>query len=280
MAWGRKIELTIGSNGIGVDLSALDISFSVSRSISYAENTADFSIFNAAELTRKKILKKKNNLIFKAGYEDEEMGTIFIGNIAFADDRKEGSDIISKLSAVSARKVDASLKYITVSLSYAPGTLMSDILRDLATALGVVIYGTENAAIPMDNGWTFSGSVRAALSDMLQRLKSNRLSMYIDNSELVIYRQGVADSRYRTIYLDYNSGLISVEERAETGTPDPALKDKKRISFKSILIPEMQPNATITIGEGLHKGVYIVEKLKFEGDNFGGSFNISGEASA
>ena len=82
MAWGRIVELSVGSEGEGLLISDLDIDFKVIKSLTFADNYAEFRIYNAKEETRTKILKKGNNLIFKAGYEDEAVNTLFVGNIS------------------------------------------------------------------------------------------------------------------------------------------------------------------------------------------------------
>ncbi len=96
MAFNRTIELQVLSGNTElVSISDLHVEFDVNRTITLAENTGSFIIYNAKKSTRNEVLKEKNYLIFKAGYEDEAIGTIFMGNIDRSISEQDGPNWIT-----------------------------------------------------------------------------------------------------------------------------------------------------------------------------------------
>lgn len=278
MAWNRQIELTVGADGTGLLISDLHIDFNVERSITFSENSSEFVIYNAKADTRNKILQKDNNLIFKAGYEDEGIGTLFIGNITESKSIQEGPDWKTTIQAAAIRSEKEPLENTTVSISFASKSLLNSIIDEIGTAMGLVVLGSENASVELPNGWTYVGSAKGALGYCNQVLKDNDAALYIDNNSIVIYRTDVISSRFSGLILSYDSGLKSVQEITET--TDEKKRKEKRISFNSIMLPKIQPNGLIQIKNTKNDGTYLVEKIRFFGNNYGGEFDCEGEAIA
>jgi hypothetical protein len=276
MAFNRKIELSVGEVGQGLLISGLDIEFDIERSINFSENTASFTVYNAKSDTRNKVLKKNNNLIFKAGYEDQGIGTIFIGNITTSISSQSGSDWITEIQASSIRSEKQAIQNTYVSLSYGPNIKLSIPIQEIGVALGLTVLGLENATLNLDNGFVFVGSARSALKYVKNILEIEGKSIYIDNTQIVIYNVGEKDSRFSSVRLNYNSGLLNVKDI--TDYDNQSAKNPKRIEFESLIIPKLQPNGLITLVQTDHDGSYIIEKLKYTGDNFGGDNVCIGEA--
>jgi hypothetical protein len=268
------VELSIGSDGTGLLISDLDIDFDVERTVTVGQQSARFTVYNAKEETRREILRRGRNVIFRAGYEDEGIGALFIGSITDAESRKSGGDWITEISASALRGQETALDRVTVSLSYAPKTRLSQPLNDLASALGLAIFGSENARFALPNGFAFAGSARKALDYCEALLRAEGASLYVDNSEIVVYRIGGTVSRFSSLILTYRSGLLSAEDITEAEE-----SDKRRIRFETILIPKLLPNSVMTVRSPRVEGNFIVEKVQFQGDNYGGDFRASGEAS-
>jgi hypothetical protein len=283
MAFDRVVELKIGERGQGLLISDLDIEFEVSRSNTFELNTCRLTIYNAKESTRKNVLKRGNNVNLAVGYQDEGTGTIFIGNIDEVVSVQKNAEWVTSISALSLRSLNQPFEHLTVSLSYGPGVSISQPLRALATSLGVVLLGVENAGgVILDNGWCFAGTARQALMDLEKRLKAYNVGLYQDNAEIVIFRKGNVDSRFRGVLLTKQSGLIFVKEKIDdSNNGDAAVEDKKIIEFQSLINPAIQPNGLIVIqGEDTLDGSYLVEKTVYRGNNFGGDFRLNGEAIA
>lgn len=277
MAFKRIIELSVGSDGTGLLISDLHMEFNIERSNTISENIAEFIIYNARERTRKNILRKGNNIIFKYGYEDESIGTLFIGNITDSKSMQSGSDWVTTITSAAIQSQNTAITNKYVTLSYAEDTLLSKPLEDIANILGLFVYGLDNAAINLENGFTFVGSTRGALKYCEKVLKAHDVALFVDNNTIVIFKIGGRTSRFSPVYLDYNSGLINVDDITEH---DNQSKEKpKRISFRSLIIPKLHPNGLIVIPKkNKLEGTYLIEKVNFSGDNFGGSNECNGEA--
>jgi hypothetical protein len=276
MAFKRIIELNVLSGGNQlVSIADLHIEFDISRSTTLAENTGSFVIYNAKESTRKNILQKDNYLIFKAGHEDNVLGTIFMGNIDTSISEQSGPDWITNVTTKTVQS-QTTLDNTYVAMSYVEDTLLSRPLQEIAAALGLAVYGLDNANFNLENGFVFVGAARGALDKCIQILEPQNVSLYIDQNELVIYNVGDRTSRFSPVYLDYESGLIRAYEITEDNTQS---KEKpKRIGFESLIIPKLTPRGLITIKSDKINGTFQIDKLNFTGDNFGGDNRAIGEA--
>lgn len=272
MAFNRIIELQAGPNGTGLLISQLDIDFRIEKTSDLASNSASFIIYNAKESTRKETLKKGNNIIFKTGYADESVGVLFVGNITTSTSEKPGNTWITKIKASSIVSKDKSLSVIPVSLSYAPNISISKPLKILGQLGDLIISGITNIEnIKMTNGWVYAGTFGGALRYIKSILDSNKIGMYIDNNEIVIYKIGEA-SRYKTVLLTYTGGLLNIKDITKTD------EKKKRVEFTTLMIPQIRVNGVVTFKNTSNDGSYIVDKFIAEGNNYGGRFDIKGEA--
>ena len=283
MAFDRKVELVIGEGGRGLDIADLDIEFKIVRSVAFAENEAEFLIYNAKPETRSKILKKGNSLSFSAGYKDQAFGVIFIGQILEAKSYQDGADMLTKIIATNTSSETKPLSRTLVSLSYEPKTNAKVILNEIAELLGLALIGIDNADLDLPilpNGFSYAGIVRGALQYATNILKSKKLGLYIDNTSLVVYKLD-GTSTFTAGYLSYDTGLLSVEkeERSHNDQQRPEDETERNyINFTSLLNPRMKPNGLVEIDTEKLKGVYLIHKIDFEGDNFGGDFVCVGEA--
>lgn len=274
MAFRRVIKLSVGSNATGLLISGLDMDFRIEKSTDLANNTAEFTIYNANETTRKNVLKKGNNTLFDLGYEDEAIASMFAGNITQSVSTKTGNTWITNVKASSILSKDKPLETITVSLSYNPGSLLSSPLRILGSLSGLLISGIENIkSLTLPNGWVYAGTFGGALRYIKAILDTNKIGMYIDNNEIVIYNIGTA-SRYKTVLLSYTGGLTSIKDITK------ADEKVKRVSFTSLIIPQIRVNGLISvINTDTNDGSYIVDKFIAEGANYGDSkYEMRGEA--
>jgi hypothetical protein len=321
MAWGRLVSLKIGTDPTNpskaIEVADLHIDFEVNRSIAFAENTANFKIFNASEQVRNQVLVEGANLVFEAGYEDIGTGTLFMGNITKSVSIKAGADWITDIQAASTRSAQDPLKTTPVVLSYDAEASLSDALADIADLLGIVLTGGEQVSdITFINGFVHTGSVRVALASYNKVLNSYGYGLFIDNNELVIFSR-VGSSTYKAIFLDYECGLLSVDDKADAhdeelkvqaqqerikkattkkvaretaktkaSTANTVAKaqssiaeiQRKKITFKSLLHPKARPNGLVTIKTPHIDGTFLMETLRFQGTNYTEEFYLSGEA--
>jgi len=300
MAFEQIVNVVVApETGAGISLDNLDVEFDVERSITFSQNKATVVVYNAAPDTVNDFLQKDNYISVEAGYADEVVGTIFQGQISFSSTVNNGVDRITTLEAVTVAGQGKPFDYNVVSLSYEAGAPLIKPFEEIASALGLVLLGAPNIGnLVFFNGFSFAGTVRQALRVLSKELQFSELDVYIDQATLAIYKIDEADSQFQAVVLKFkdelgpSTGLISVartneqfKKRTSKGQKSkPTGQDnetKRRIVFESILNPRIQPNGLVQIIKGDEEvdGVYIVEKVRFSGTNFGGKFNVRGEGS-
>ena len=274
MAFGRVCELSVGSDGQGLLISDLDMEFEVNRSLTFAENTATFKIYNVKEETRKNILRVGNNVLFKVGYEDEAVGLIFAGNIREASSVKRGVNRETEIFAITGRGTTGELTSQYISLSFGAGSNLQQVITNLSRLYGFVVFGLENANIRLPNGWCYVGLLGGAFRYVEEILKANNKGIYRDNDEMVIYNLG-ENSKFDIITLTPTGGLLYVED-----ITNPESDKTTRLKFTSLIIPQVQVNGLVFIKNESYNSVFSVEKLHYTGNNFGGDYKMEGEVTA
>lgn len=278
MAFERVVNMSIVNGNELTEISGLELEFNIERSTTFEENTAEFIIYNAAESTRKEILKKGNGIIFDAGYVDEGTANIYNGNITRSVSKRQGPDFVTTIQSALAQKDNKRITNPNITISLGPNVLLLQVLQPIASILGLALLGAENARIKLANGYTHAGSARAALKYCQNVLKVNGAALYRDNTSIIIFNTDNRVSRFTPVFLDYDSGLLSADDITEYDSQKKV--QETRIGFSSIIVPKLQPNTAMTIRSDSVNGTYIAEKLSISGNNFGGGFNMSGEAVA
>jgi hypothetical protein len=285
MAFNRKVDMSIGAFGFGLNISNLHIDFKIQKSLKIHENTAEFTIYNMTEDTANRVLIVGNNVIFKAGYEDEAVSTIYHGNIVQVLSGHSVTDRVAKIKCMSNRSTNQKLIKKNVSISYIKGTMVAVPLNEIAVLLNLTVFGLQNAQIQLPNGWVYVGSTNGALRYLQDVLDSQGVGVYIDNNEMVVYNIGEV-SFFDIVYLTYTGGLLRVKDI--TLPEEPLLQKAKRktkkdtrkkLAFESLLIPQLKINAPVIVktDDPAIDGTYVLEKLVFQGDNYGGDFMAKGE---
>lgn len=276
MAFKRVVELDVGPGGIGLRVSGLDMDFSIKRTIELSKNSAEFTIYNAKESTRNQILKIGNNVVFKAGHEDEKnIATCFLGTISASLTVKNGPDWVTTVTALDIGNNKKPLKTQTISISYVENTPFVQVLNDFSTLISTPLFGVENVTNTLSNGIVFAGTVGGFEKVIRDMLSASDNALYFDNGEMVIYKKGVQNSKFGVVQISQRSGLIgSVEDISDDSKQD----SKKRIGFTSLLNPKYRPGGLVNVQSETVKGVYSVEVVGHNGNNYGGDFFTTIEA--
>ena len=271
MAFNRIIEATIGTiTGLNLKISDLNMSFEIERSNNVESNSANFTIYNAKKETRQQIEYAENNIIFKAGHVDEgNLGIIFTGIIIESSSRKENTEWITDIQATDFSSNTKNLLKETISLSYTKNIPLSVVINDIRGFLNIPLSGIENVTTTLGHNFVYVGDIRGVIKKLEDILSVVNLGLYFDNSEMVIYVLGQQDSKFEVIKITPKNGLLGeVEEIKDNNKED----NKKRYSIPSLLNPKIKPNILIQLESSKVKGLFITEKVKFTGDNFGGDF--------
>lgn len=327
MAYIRKTELFIGvfkdnanaqSDGFLVD--GLDYEFDITRSSEFYKDSATFTIYNPNEDTIATIMNQGVSVIFKAGYENEDVGTIFVGQIATAYPEDDGVTTKIILICNSQRGAHFPLQRTMIRANVDKDSSYYDVLRIIADYVGVPLSGAESLKdIKLGSPYIICGDVRSAVRTFVaRRLRLIGGKVIISNNEM-IYLDDTNLARFETAYLTYKTGLVSAkpvrDERFQSSEDafsenheyylgvlndgDEAVKEWKKkkvdneakvqarniVEFNCIVNPSIEVGKPVyidaRISEKDHRSVlgkFYVTDLHYQGDNFGGQYQINGRA--
>ena len=137
--FGRKVRFTALSSGFVVNPGddtdvELEVSFSVSQSLSSAANDATIRLKNLTEGHRNGMGRELEDVRLEAGYINEtgsDMGIIFAGQVRKVSSTREGADIITTLECGDG---DRALRRADVSKAFPAGTWVKDVIGHVAEA--------------------------------------------------------------------------------------------------------------------------------------------------
>lgn len=280
-AWDRLVELVVydptevdaqtvlenGGRQFGTLVSDLHVSFEVTESQVYAENTAEFKVYNASQATRRLLSLAGKRVRFSAGYTHQGgVQGIFWGSILRAPSKKEGNDWVTTLTCISSlteatgtlalaaagkltnnqtlgtskltpeqrqNLINQAVNRIPIQASYGPDVKVKSILNDLGTMTGLVVWGAEGMGdITLDNGWVYVGGIRGALQNLRQILRRWGWNLYLDSTTILVTpMDGFGASTYSVAYLSYDTGLLTLKETTPLNIPPKTDRHGNRITI-------------------------------------------------
>jgi hypothetical protein len=279
VAFNRVVEMKAGTSGGSIVISGLDMTFDITRSRQFSNNVAKFKIYNPKEDTISRALKLGNSISFKAGYEDEGLGLIYIGQITQSIPKREPPNVVVSIECGSIQNANTALGAVTLSMSYLSGTLLSRVIEEIATALGLNVVGLNYISnVRLTNGFYFAGTAKDAMRYCETVLNNYHLGLFIDNTTFTIAKRGEGNG-ILAVKLTPATGLIEAPSLIDNTDGGEAVQEAlpRRALFKSILNYKIVPNGYVQIQNKDINSNFIVDKCHFVGDNFGGSFYVSGE---
>ena len=221
------------------------LNFTVTKEQNGTSNKAKITIFNINQDSRN-FLEEKDLVVFlKAGYQDQ-VSTIFFGDIIERTTQRAGADVTTTLECGDQEQL---LKTVRVNIGLAANSTNIQAFDAAATALGLKIPAPQKALIPVTTflkRFSFVGLAQ----DLLNKLtETNKFKWSIQDGVLQILGPESDDTQLAVV-IGPNTGLI--------GNPT---KTKDGIKFRSLLNPQ------ITVGRTCK-----IESTQFQG-RFGNEAN-------
>ena len=333
MAFERKTQLFVGvfkdaamtkdltgddNRQEGYLVDDLDYEFDITCSTEYYKDNATFTIYNPNDETMQEIMTRGCAVIFKAGYSDEDMATIFVGQIAMAypeDDGPETRKLV--LVCKSQRGAEYPLQRTYITAVVEEGKTYYDVMKTIADYVGVALTGAEKLKKQrLESAYLINGNIRSEFKKF-QRRKLAKLGghMIISNNEMIYYENDKIE--FSTVYMNYDTGLIKatpVRDETYQSTEDafndnreyylglkewnqltkdekeemqkPPVPPKNEVDFECILHPGLHVLTPVYIDARKRKddsvsvlGEFYVKELHYTGGNFAGTqYNVQGRA--
>jgi hypothetical protein len=289
--FNRDLSLKLGELEINIQLPdpllptrpkpALRVTFDVEKNTNRDPNRALITIYNLSETNRATLQKgsdlitafKKQKKLYEwqvtisSGYV-ETKEQLFLGDILFADSRREGSNWVTTIEAGDEER-NYNSRY--VSKSFGPGTSLYSVLTFLVTELGIGYGDSFNKLTnPLRKLVVFKKGVvvEGKVSKLLDKYVSGAGYQWsIQDGLLQILAPN--ETTLETVYvLNSASGLIGSPEKGEEGT----------VKAVSLLQGGIRPGRRIKLDSRMVKGVFKIERVIHHGDTWGKDWYTEVEA--
>jgi hypothetical protein len=290
--FNRQINVLLtGPRGALIDLSKtgkdLNIGFTVERNLDVESSTAEITLFNLSEETRKKLTEQKGwTLEIAAGYgqnphpffldtnsADFEQGTnvIFKGDVRQIRHRREPPLLATDIEADDGG--EAATKFVTRHFPKRTtvGTVFKWLQEQSGLGAGNVTRITQiktDNGLPdrLENGTTVRGYVMEEISDMA---RSRGAVVSSQNGNILILKPGEPLPGVPLTLIGPNTGLVGY----------PYVDSEGILTLNHRMRPDVFPGAPIELkGTSFTDGRYVVERAVYSGSLWDDDFNIEIEA--
>lgn len=222
-AFQRAYRLNVGGIEVdaraGVGLDALRIAFSVERDVKRHPNNVELQVYNLTRSHAAALAKEPSVRVrLEAGYVGA-VGTLFDGDLRSARTRREGPDLVTRISAGDG---ETQCRTARINRTFTAGTPIATVVRELGKALGVGAGNLKDFAdVRLANNsktLTRSLTVSGPVFDELEHVtRSCGLSWSIQDSALQLRFEGLPVGDRQGPLLRADTGLIG-EVELETKT--------------------------------------------------------------
>jgi hypothetical protein len=271
--YGRRYRVIVSNaNGTALDVSQLRCTFKIQKTIMQQPNFSEIIIYNLSADTENSIIREGNRIVIEAGYEGDQYGLIFDGDIVQPIRDKEDG-VTYRLSLYSMDS-DRFYNQGFVGFSMLKGQTSRSAIQNIVskakvpTQLGSISSGFSNAEL--SRGKVVFGLAKDYLRQLAQ---SQGATFYLEDGRVNIVK--ATDLPDGEIFdLSPSSGLIGVPAQSEYG-----------VSFKCLLNPRIKINSFVHIDNSLirsqqyqigqvvrnldNDGIYRVISVTYTGDTRG-----------
>lgn len=251
LLFDRVIELHIGDTLI----ESLHISFEIEKDESPNPNSCHIEIFNLSPENRAKLSRYSYvPVLLKAGYKGN-VSVIFEGDLACCYHIHEDASWKTILTsgegfiAISSKRTNK---------SYAKGTPIKTVIKDLAQQMGLPLMNTLNHIKDLKRALSKDFAAISSPIKDIARLVGKDFCVSVQRQSLQIRKSDEALPQ-EALSLSSESGLL--------GSPEPGSKGE--IIVRALLIPELNPGRKVHIKSSSFEGFLTIESVRFNGSNFG-----------
>lgn len=237
--FGRRYRITVSDDKENaLNVSDLHCTFNIVKTIQMEPNTSEVTIYNLNVQTENAIIMNGKRITVEAGYEGNQFGLIFDGDILQTiREREDGTTCSLTIIALDS---DRAINFEIANYSIARGQTMRSIVENMAgKAKNPISLGSISdklKGITLTRGKVMFGKV----SDYIRQIaKSYDLHFYMDDGRLnLISLDELPEGEI--FELSPESGLIGTPEQTDYG-----------ISGQCLLNPQIKLNSLIHVDNSL-----------------------------
>jgi hypothetical protein len=267
----RTYRLVVGER----DVSDLDISFQVTRTLAATPNKAQITVYNANADTRASWQKfgKKIPVLLEAGYKSTGNIQLFKGFLRTIQSTVEGSNIVTQIESGDGEEVKGKRVKVSMPAKVPPDQVLRAIVGSLGVGQGnledaVRVLRTRGLTSLHGRGATIVGPAARAMTELCD---SAGLEWSVQDGAVQILEAGKALAG-TAIDLSAGSGLYG----------SPTVDAKGVLTAQTALIPGLVPGRLVHVDSVGVKGFYVVGQVEYSGEVAGEDWGceIRGKAQA
>lgn len=273
----RQYSLVIGKNGKGIEISGLNISFSVSKGGDNKRKTnkAIVKIYNLSEENQKYLETPFAEVELKVGHLPAGLYRLFAGQATVVGTQKEGTESVTEIQIDT---LYTTLNHLTLSKTAPAGTSVKGVIESLSKEMPEVtkvVFSGKQIAVSFIDGYPMVGSPRQILNDLCN---AYQIEWQIDDTILYIQDAGTSYmlDNSRAFLISETTGLIERpyfdQIEKQRGKGDKLRKARNGLKLKIVMNPALVAGSIIKIEYGTFSGFYKIEKLTHNGEYFGNTW--------
>lgn len=271
----RAYRLTVGNILIdasdGITPNDLRVAFRVERDTKKVPNDVRVVVYNLNEGNREGLTQLQNvSVHLEAGYVDDGIGTLFLGDLRSARTTKQGPDYVT---TVDGGDGENGVRVGSFNRSFVAGTPIGSVIRELAESLGLGLGNAgdfanaqlTNGSATLKRPLTVSGPVYYSLDKVCN---SCGLSWSIQDSAVQINELDRPLGAEEGPLVTPTSGLIGVPEiEIATKAAEGVTKGQTVVSAVSLLRTDIIPGRALRVESQAFTGDLVCRSVVHEGDS-------------
>ena len=266
----RRCNLTISRSGATVLQAdeSLRIVFNIRRDAAPETQPSTVQIYNLSEASEHLISERGDIVRLEAGYQDDALALVAMGEVRQIDSPREGLD---RITTIQIGQSDSKVKLPFVR-SYEMVPLRS-LVADIVASMGLSLHQSVDRVIQLVEivpSWTFTGRARDALTDLL----NPRGIRWYEQNEEIAFAMGTRAVAPVNLVTTIDVHIIS-EASGMIGSPAPT---EKGVKFKTLLDPSIVQNQRVRIQSEAINGDFTTITVMHVGDTREGGYETEVEA--
>ena len=260
--WERSWRVVVGP----VDVSELDVDFTVFKSKKREPNKATVSVYGMSADTRQRIEGTRPVVEVYAGYKPGDPSLLFVGQ-AIRSGVVTEADGVEVITTIEAKDQGDSYRTARINRGFAAGSTVEEVLTVAVDALGIGRgnltdftrgLALSNGATSFPEGYVASGAARDVV-DAIVRGAGLRWS--VQNGALTIRERG-RPVQNRATLLRPDTGLVGSPTADERGV----------VTATCLIQPGLDPGRRVVLESRQFNGGYAVRSVEYSGSTSGGDW--------
>lgn len=249
----------------GIVISGMQIQATIEKTLDQSPNKADVKLINLSPRTRAELQRDGVIVTLDAGH-DGVARRLIGGDLTFGHSYREGTEWITDLTIGDGARAYAHAR--VKPRAYKAGTTVITVLREAAASMNLTLPRNVEISPELQTqfagGWALNGRTRDELTRLLAPFG---YTWSIQGGRLQILRDEEVRADIARV-ISEETGMIGSPIYGKPAKPG----EPPKRSVRSLLYPELNPGAKVSIDSRQLEGIFKIEKVKhtldFEGQDW------------